>query len=46
MIVLDTFDTSCVPSDTSAVGALIERAPEVSVKLAFEAALAGVPDAA
>jgi hypothetical protein len=40
-MVLESVDATCEPSDTLVVGALIDKAPEVSVKLIGVAADAG-----
>ena len=46
MIVLALVDATCEPSETLPVGALIESAPAVSVKLAGVTAPAGMTIAA
>jgi hypothetical protein len=45
-IVLELFDTACVPSDTLDVGALIDRPPAVRLNVAGVAATAGAATAA
>jgi hypothetical protein len=45
-IVLEVFETVCVPSDTLAVGALIDSPPAVRLNVAGVVALAGRANAA